>query len=219
MTVVVETGGQPSCMDPRSMKNAPQTVYPVGLRSFWEKCRGFIPFVWNHTEPGGEVPVESCCKHAECRGSVSSRTCRHFYRLVFMTPEPLRDSGSLVRSRLRMFYPGHQSKDSVVLNYTDRTKWGFYVRQVFFKIPDGVELTAEDSVRLRMLCAVEGQPNPILFSHSCCREKTRLVDDCVNLNWSGRDEDGPELELSRSVEDVLGELAESVWSALGTTCT
>ena len=135
-----------------------------------------------------------------------------------MTVEPLRDAGCFVHSRLRSFYPNGAMKDALVMNSTKRTKWGFYLCQALFKIPDGVEFVGDDMVKLQMFCALEGQPKPILFPYSCCEKRSRLVDDCVNANWSGQDGVGAELGFTRSPDELLEELAESIFTVLGTTC-
>ena len=99
----------------------------AGSRSFWDKCLGLVKsFLGNYDEPRGEVGT-TCCSHAECEGSRLSWTCRRVYRLAFVTTKPLGENGRFVHRRLRSFYPNQEIKESFVVNYTKRTKWGFYL--------------------------------------------------------------------------------------------
>lgn len=161
----------------------------------------------------------SCCNHPDCKVNLRAPLCREYCRVVFMTTEPLREEGLFVEDRFRRMYPEKfATHGCTVLNNAVRTKWGFYICQVMMGIPNGVEFRPEGLLRLETLCTSEGQVKPILFRHSCCGEKTRLVDECINMNWSDREGAGPEQDGASSADVLLGELAERISDLIGTTC-
>lgn len=83
-----------------------------------------------------------------------------------------------------------------------------------------MEFAFKDMMRLQTVCATKGEANPVVYPHSCCSEKTRLIDESVNSNWLDQDGVEPEYEVSLSTAaDLLEELAESMFSVLGTTCS
>lgn len=155
-----------------------------------------------------------------------SLRCRRLYRLVFVTTGLL--PRHMLGVHLQRFFSDRDTKNCVPLYNSGRTKGGFYLCQVLFKTPDGVNpLTRDERSRLESFCTPEGQLKPLLFPHSCCQEKTRLVDDYIESIWSdqqhqdgvgtGRETD-PEDGVSPSPAQLLEELAESIGKMLGGIC-
>ena len=163
--------------------------------------------------------MESCCTHVECRDSLQSRTCRRLYRLIFVTTEPLREPGLFVHCCHRSYFTDKDMESPTVAKYTARTKWGFCVCQVVFKIPSGVNfLSLEDERRLPILCTPEGQAEARLLRYSCCQEKSRLIDGYIIPNFLNPAGFGPDCRASRSPEEQAAELSTSIFSAMIPTC-
>lgn len=137
--------------------------------------------------------------------------------LVFVTTEPLQDAGFLVRDRVGRFYPSKVIGPYFCKKYPQRTKEGFYICQVGFEIPDGVEFVRGDWWYLEIRYAPGSELKSLFFDETRCKDKTLLVErSVVNLVDQDRVRTRSELEVSRSRESPLGELAESVLGVLGT---
>lgn len=177
-----------------------------------------MPSLGNDDDSGSEAP-ETCCHHEECEHCRSLLICRHWYSLVFVTTQPLLDAASLVGDCVQRLYPGKAMGRCSAQRYVNRTKSGFYVCKVVFKIPDGVELQSQDCASLEHSCTPEGQVKPVVLPQSCCREKAMIVERCF-LDFLFKDGFGPGLEYdgSRSPGDELKELAESVLRVIGSIC-
>jgi len=178
-----------------------------------------MPLLWSGDEPRGDAS-ERCCQHPQGEEYRSPLDCRRWYSLLFVTSEPFCSARCFLLDRVGSLCLREDIERCTVLPYPNRTKSGFYAYTGFLKFSDKVRLVAEDWLQLEKVCTPEGGATPIIFPHSCCEEKTRLIDECLKSNLLDQDGSGSrrEYKMNRSPEDEVKELAESIVNIIGGSC-
>lgn len=199
----------------------------------WEDIASEIDLPSAVGQTGETASSCCCCDHTECADFRKKAWCKRLFLIqlsnIDREGQALEVSGLKALVGATLFTRSYKDFSFPLVDLGQRNQVDAIV--VVFLADGEPPITSEEvrswNDRAPTVCAKQGICFVKVMRCPCCSLGAKeamnrlfhlyLFHLC--LNQSDDDDKDSELELNRSVEDVLGELAESIWSALGTTCT